>query len=154
MSINLPSDIVMDVMLAADPKSVAVATRRLESGPVSPAVDFATILSKAGEAARASVPLASPSIPGDVNRAIPGRARGKAESAGVSLEALLIGDFISRLLPAASAASLGGGQAAEMWKSVLGEKIGLQIARSGRFGIAKRLFASSPGMLSGETKVS
>ena len=141
MSIKPPTDIVMDVMRAASPQSVAAAARRLEGDPGS--TGFTTVLSE--------VAASSPARSAASNLARPAKnsrpTMSMASSAGMSkggfqLEALLLGNFISQMLPPETAAVMGGGQAAELWKSLMSERIAHQIAKTGKLGIAGRLFAS------------
>ncbi len=151
MAISPPSDIVMDVMLSADPQRVAAATGRLQAGAVPASAQFTTVLS--GMAALSPPPSAaalSAQSSESLRRAAGPGPAGGVSKAGFELEALLLGNFISRLLPSDSAAVMGGGQAAEMWKSLLSEKIAYQIAKTGKLGIAARL-SSSGALASGQT---
>jgi Rod binding domain-containing protein len=47
--------------------------------------------------------------------------------------------FIQSMLPKNAQHVFGKGTAGEVWKSMLAEKLGSEIARSGQLGIAKRL---------------
>ena len=49
--------------------------------------------------------------------------------------------FIQSMLPKNAQHVFGKGTAGEVWKSMLAEKLGSEIARSGQVGIAKRLAA-------------
>ena len=49
--------------------------------------------------------------------------------------------FIQSMLPKNAQHVFGKGTAGEVWKSMLAEKLGAEIARSGQVGIAKRLAA-------------
>jgi hypothetical protein len=55
------------------------------------------------------------------------------------LEAFVLQTFIQSMLPKNAQHVYGKGTAGEVWKSMLAEKLGNEIARSGQMGIAKRL---------------
>jgi hypothetical protein len=54
------------------------------------------------------------------------------------------------MLPQHAPAMFGKGTAGEVWKSMLAEKMGAELARSGQVGIAKRL-ASAHAAMTGRT---
>ena len=56
--------------------------------------------------------------------------------------------FIQTMLPKNSKSFFGKGTAGEVWKSMLAEKLGAQIAGSGQVGLAKRLAVGRSGALS------
>ena len=143
MSIKPPSDIVMDVMRAASPQGVAAAARRLEGDPGAVSTGFTTVLSEAAASPPARSAASNLARPAESPRPTMSMASsGGMSKAGFQLEALLLGNFISQMLPPDSAAVMGGGQAAELWKSLMSERIAHQIAKTGKLGIAGRLFAS------------
>lgn len=136
MSLAPASDIVLEVSRAADPSRAAAVVDKLKAlaaqGSASPQ-DFAAAL---GEAANPSGPT-PPALP---IAAPVSRAR-KAET---KLESVLLGEFISEMLPKDTPSAYGQGYAGDMWRSMLAERVADQIAASGRLGIASRLFADHP----------
>lgn len=62
------------------------------------------------------------------------------------LEAFIMQSFIQSMLPKDAASVYGKGTAGQVWKSMLAEKMGAEIARSGQLGIAKRLQNGSPAL--------
>ena len=50
--------------------------------------------------------------------------------------------FVGELLPKHTGEVFGQGMAADMWRSMLAEQVSMQIAKSGKLGLARRLFAS------------
>jgi hypothetical protein len=146
VAINPPSDIVLGAVLAADPAKYRAAAERLKraSGDTgSPVADFATAISElqdwqtstTREATASGVPGPSPT------RAPIARSggAGKPPDAFSQLEAFVLQSFIQSMLPQNSQGFFGKGTAGEVWKSMLAEKLGAQIASSGQVGLAKRL---------------
>jgi hypothetical protein len=59
-------------------------------------------------------------------------------------EAFVLQTFVQSMLPKNATSVFGSGTAGEVWKSMLAEKMGGELARSGQVGIARRL-AAGPG---------
>lgn len=141
MSITPPSDIVMDVARAADPARYQEAAAKL-SQPGDPAAFAAA----AAEAAR------------DVGYSLhmPLDARGALTSLkndtslkGTSdpyrkFEGQVLAQFIETMLPDKSEAVYGKGNTGNLWKSMLAEQVGQQIAKSGGLGISRMLENAQP----------
>jgi Rod binding domain-containing protein len=62
----------------------------------------------------------------------------------VEFEASILKTFVDAILPKDETDVYGQGSAGDIWKSMLADQIAKQIAKSGAFGISKRLFASHP----------
>jgi peptidoglycan hydrolase FlgJ len=54
----------------------------------------------------------------------------------------MLNSFVSELLPKDTGEVFGQGMAGEMWRSMLAEQVSTQIAKSGKLGLARRLFAT------------
>jgi flagellar protein FlgJ len=143
MAINPPSDIVLDVLRAADPVRVEAATQRLNAlGNNASGTDFATVLdATAKSASAAGAPNAA-----DMRRRlmVASAPDQKAAHAQVEFEASILNSFVGQMMPKDASAFYGEGQAGDIWKSMLSDQIAHQIAKSGQLGIAKRLFATHP----------
>ena len=154
MSISPSSDIIVDVMRAAEPEKAAAAARRLESAANAVSPGFAAVLAstemRSGGSQRASVVTDYSRRPSAFSHA--GAGSTKADRVGIEFEALILRSFISQMLPDGSAGVFGGGQAGEMWKSLLSDKIAAEVAKSGRLGIAKRIFAGNANWVAGDAK--
>ncbi len=151
MAINPPSDIVLGAVLAADPAKYRAAAERLKraSGDTGSAdADFAAAMSElpswqtstvpetiAGNGQNRS-PMAAPASSAPIARS---GGAGKPPDAFSQLEAFVLQSFIQSMLPQNSQGFFGKGTAGEVWKSMLAEKLGAQIASSGQVGLAKRL---------------
>jgi flagellar protein FlgJ len=140
MAINPPSDIVLDVLKAADPARIAAAEQRLDalrSSRSGATADFGASLDdvrlQSLEAANARARLAPASSSG-----------AKAARQETEFEAMILNSFIREIIPKSEDGVFGKGFAGEMWRSMLADQIARQIAKSGSLGIAKRLFAAHP----------
>ncbi|MCJ2140894.1 rod-binding protein [Methylobacterium sp. E-066] len=142
MSVQPPSDIVLDVARAADPTRYQAAVTKLTQG--SPGT-FADALGAAGGAGIAAAPQ------GNVDTILtrfrtaatlpPPRAKGTPPQ---EFEAFVLQTFIESMLPQNATAVFGKGNAGSIWKSMMAEQIGAQIAKAGGIGIARMLEAAHP----------
>ncbi len=138
---SIPSvDIVLDVARAADPERYREAVQRLTE-----------LRSAAAETPAASAPAASTTdqrpapfvrmIEANTVRQEPARPRTRLNAYG-QFEAFLLQTFVQSMLPKNAANVYGKGTAGEVWRSMLAERIGEQLAKSGQVGIADRLASS------------
>ncbi len=152
VSIQPPSDIVLEVARAADPLRAEAMAQRLNS--------FASGTADAGAGFSAALDQASPAVtppPAAANLRVrvgvaAMAAEGKRTQAEAQFESVLLNNFIGEMLPKNAPESFGQGFAGDMWRSLLSERIADQIARSGALGIGRRLFATHP-MRSGRALV-
>jgi Rod binding domain-containing protein len=142
---NSPPDIVLGVALAADPQKYRVAAERLRRMSAEAATGAAVptgVSSAAVQASPTGVPenptAVAPSGPPRLAPVSPRQPRNPADAFG-QLEAFVLQTFIQSMLPKNAQHVFGKGTAGEVWKSMLAEKLGSEIARSGQLGIAKRL---------------
>jgi Rod binding domain-containing protein len=150
MAIKPGSDIVLDVLRAADPVREQATTQRL-SALGAGGVDAPEEFSKALDAAQKppAVQPASAADAGDMRDRLPGvdgaaAADLKAAKTKVEFEASILKTFVDEMMPKNETDVYGEGTAGDIWKSMLSDQIATQIARSGAFGIAKQLFATHP----------
>ncbi|MCJ2048324.1 rod-binding protein [Methylobacterium sp. J-070] len=145
MSVQPPSDIVLDVARAADPARYQAAVSTLAQG--APAT-FADALGAAA-AGRPGVPaMAQPSPDTVLTRfrtaATLAAPRPKGSPAQ-QFEAFVLQSFVDSMLPQGAAAVFGKGNAGAIWKSMLAEQLGAQLAKAGGIGIARMIDAAHPG---------
>ena len=148
MAIDPSTDIVLDVIKAADPQRAAASAQRLYAlaNAQAPApADFAAVLD---QGAPASAPASASGLDAANARARLAIAAPAATSpsarAAVEFEALLLNGFIGEMLPKQSSAVFGQGLSGDMWKSMLADQVSRQIAKSGALGIGQKLFATHP----------
>jgi flagellar protein FlgJ len=144
---NSPPDIVLGVALAADPQKYRVAVERLQrmsaerlAGTGANPGAFSTSVEAAGTDAAEAASAVSAGGPPRFVPVSPRQNRNPGDAFG-QLEAFVLQTFIQSMLPKNAQHVFGKGLAGDVWKSMLAEKLGQEIARSGQLGIAKRLAA-------------
>jgi Rod binding domain-containing protein len=145
MAIDPPSDVVLEVLKAADPARAAAATQRLNAlagAGAAETEDFSETLAQTAPPAPAPVAGLANARSRLADAAF--AASDKAAKAQVDFEAVLLNGFVNEMLPKDGSAAFGQGLAGDMWKSMLADQVSRQIAKSGSLGIAKRLFAAHP----------
>lgn len=142
MSISPPSDIVLDVARAADPARYSEAAARLTR--TTPSTEtFANFLSDTESAAteRAStLPVASVALK---------KAPANSAAAFEGFEAMALATMIEASMPGDATAVFGSGTAGSVWKSMLAEQLGAQMAKAGGIGLAAQLARSAQAAIAG-----
>ncbi|HEY1864817.1 MAG TPA: rod-binding protein [Roseiarcus sp.] len=143
MTFNPRTDVVLEVASAADPSRATLAAQRLSAlaGSNAPAADFVADLDRAAGATSATTaPLVSAA---DMRSHLPTAPGGpdKLGQAKTQFEAMMLSSFVGELLPKDTGEVFGQGMAGDMWRSMLAEQVSTQIAKSGKLGLARRLFA-------------
>jgi Rod binding domain-containing protein len=130
MAFNPRTDVVLEVLSAADPSRASLAAKRLNAlgGSNAPTANFAADLDRAA-GARSRLAEA----PGGPD---------KLGQAKTEFEAMMLNSFVNELLPKDTEEVFGQGMAGDMWRSMLAEQVSTQIAKSGKLGLARRLFAA------------
>ena len=89
--------------------------------------------------------MTSPAVNAADARSRLAEAAGGADKLGqakTQFEAMMLNSFVGELLPKDTANVFGQGMAGNMWRSMLAEQVSMQIAKSGKLGLARRLFAT------------
>jgi hypothetical protein len=141
MGIQPPSDIVLDVARAADPMRYQAASRKLsELSSASGSADFADVFK--GTAQSSGHLSLDPYAVKTAYRNQTTLAEGdKAGKAYEQFEAFVLQSFVESMMPKNSESVFGKGTAGGIWKSMLAEQIGAQIAKAGGVGIARNVLA-------------
>jgi hypothetical protein len=137
----IPSaDIVLDVARAANPNQYRAAVERLARLRANVATDEVFTLPPA--AAPAQTPAGSADRTSSTTRPIEAGAsapsRRRLDAYG-QFEAFVLQSFIQSMLPKNATNVFGQGSAGGFWRSMLAEKMGDELARSGQIGIARKL---------------
>ena len=148
MAISPVSDIVLEVARAADPTSYRAAAARLghlagDSGPQPET--FENELKDVP-----ARPTSGSRMPFDPALALVRMRSGDASRPQLGgpyeqFEGFVLQTFIESMLPAKGEVLFGAGTAGQVWKSMLAEALGAQLARTGGIGIARMLAAHEPG---------
>jgi len=141
MAFNPGSDIVQEVMNAADPSRASMAAERLAALAQLNAArgDFSADLARAASPGAATSPAAeglqnARAALASTNPADP------AARAKVEFETMLANSFVQEIMPKNQASVYGQGFAGDMWRSMLSEQVSRQIAKSGALGLSRKLF--------------
>jgi peptidoglycan hydrolase FlgJ len=140
VAISPSSDLVMDVVRAADPSAMAEAQQKLQSAKAS--LQASRLNEKNGgfEVAMNTMNNAAAEA-GLGNRATNSIKTEDIPKPYRQYEGVVLQNFISSMLPKDSEAVFGKGNAGEIWKSMMAEQIGNTIAERGGVGIAKQMYA-------------
>ena len=147
MIVTATPDLVLDVLEAADPVTQRAATAKLDALKSSDADFAATMDAEVGRAAAAG-PSATTAAEAqsDAPNGAPVRVI-KAPASGEvyrKFEAFILQTFVETMLPKDSEEVFGKGTAGGVWKSMLAEQLGNQLAKGRGIGIAERLAAAHP----------
>lgn len=153
MIVTSTPDVVLDVLQAADPATQRAATAKLDALKSSDVGFAATMDSEIGKAAATARAATDPSTP----RAAPSEAEMSNATAPVQVikasspqdvyrkfEAFVLQVFVESMLPKQSEDLFGKGTAGTVWRSMLAEQLGNQLAQGKGIGIAKQLAAAHP----------
>ena len=147
MIVTPTSDLVLDVLDAADPVAQRAATAKLDALKSSGADFAATMDSEATKAAAAdqSAAKVAEAQSGVVNGP-PVQVIKKPGPDEVyrKFEAFILQTFVETMLPKESEELFGKGTAGSVWKSMLAEQLGNQLAKGKGIGIAKQLASAHP----------
>jgi flagellar protein FlgJ len=147
MIVTATPDVVLDVLDAADPVAQRAATAKLDALKSSDADFAATMDAAASKAAAADQSAAK------VTEAQSGVVNGPPvqvikkpgpDEVYRKFEAFILQTFVETMLPKESEEVFGKGTAGGVWKSMLAEQLGAQLAKGKGIGIAKQLAAAHP----------
>ncbi len=148
MAIDPSTDIIVDVIKAADPQRAAATAQRLGALGNAPAPGASNFSAALDQTARLPDVKAAPAPYAADARArlsaVNAPGADKAARVQVEFEAVLLNSFVSEMLPKTTSNVFGQGLAGDMWKSMLADQISRQVAKSGALGIGKQLFATHP----------
>jgi hypothetical protein len=144
MAFNPRTDVVLEVLSAADPSRARLAAQRLNTlaGSNAPLADFAADLDRAAGAATATTSALANAADARSRLAEAPGGSDKPGQAKTQFEAMMLNSFVGELLPKDTGEVFGQGTAGDMWRSMLAEQVSMQIAKSGKLGLARRLFAT------------
>jgi len=143
VAITPPSDLVLDVVRAADPAQVQEAQAKLKSNR---AAFEATSLAEAGAGFQAAVGI----LNRDTTTASHAASAGVQAVGGKNIpehlrkfESMVLQNFVKSMMPAESEELYGKGTAGEMWRGMMADQLGDAIAKGGGIGIAESLAKKS-----------
>lgn len=151
MTVAPVQDLIVDVMGAADPAAQRVAANRLERLGSTVGQDFAATVNEridAGRSRRIEASeegegvLRSDGLKGVVAHTPIVRGPGGDGAVYRKFEAFVLQMFVESMLPKEASEVFGKGTAGTIWRSMLAEQIGNEMAKGNGIGIAKQLAKS------------
>ncbi|MGP9813352.1 rod-binding protein [Rhodopseudomonas sp. NSM] len=145
MTIEPVNDLIVDVMAAADPAAQRIAASRLERMAsdhsfVATVDQLADQAATIGRAATAGADLPARSTTAEIaGRASIVDKAGGDRAVYRKFEAFVLQMFVESMLPKNADDLFGKGTAGSVWRSMLAEQIGNEMARGNGIGIAKQL---------------
>lgn len=151
LSIQTATDLILDVVRAADPAVAQKAEAMLEAASVRKSEAAARTPAFERQLLASSDPSALPLA--KVLDAIEARTESgagaqmvdKTEETYRKFEAMILQKFIGSMLPQDSEELYGKGTAGEIWKGMMAEQLGAVLAKGGGIGIADRMLADRIG---------
>ncbi|WP_137132504.1 rod-binding protein [Rhizobium sp. FY34] len=139
MAISPPSDLVLDVLRAADPSEVQAAQAKLKA---TRSAFAANSLAAAGNGFSSAVDI----LEGAESKAGLHRANKTGKSVEMpeefrKFEASILQNFVNSMMPKDSEEVYGKGSAGEFWQSMMSEQIADQMSKNGGIGIAEQVFS-------------
>lgn len=150
MSIQTATDLILDVVRAADPATAqkaeamleAASVRKSETAARTPAFER-QLLASAGISALPGSNTVPSAITVDASD---GKVVDKTVETYQRFEAMILQKFIGSMLPQDSEELYGKGTAGEIWKGMMAEQLGMVLAKGGGIGIADRMLADRIGI--------
>lgn len=124
MAVDIPSDLVLDVMRAADPARLKAAVARLSPPADSGAVPFDGVLAHAAGAVPAAGPI-------DAAPAPPNRQR----SIEPEFQQLVWRSLYEAMMPQEGSAAFGEGAGAGIWRSMAVDQLASVSAQTGQLDL-------------------
>jgi Rod binding domain-containing protein len=130
MAINPPTDIVLDVVNAADPSRLEAAQAKLKAGQAALQAQRLASTSDSFDASIARNHLRDDTKVAEHRKDVPESYR--------KFESMVLSNFLKTMMPN-SDEIYGKGATGEIWKGMMAEKLADEISRGGGIGIADSL---------------
>lgn len=138
MAISPPSDLVLDVLRAADPVDVQAAQAKLKANRAAFA---ANSLAEAGAGFGAA--LDTTALKAGLGRADKSARMAEMPEEYRKFEASVLQNFVNTMMPSDSENVYGKGSAGEFWKSMMSEQIADSMSKTGGIGIAEQMYSQA-----------
>jgi flagellar protein FlgJ len=145
MAISVSTDLVMDVLNAAKPSSIAAADAKLKAVKTSP-FEIAAAGEKFASELMSSMSKSEAKVEEGTMKADASDLRRSFEKpnqadAHVKFESMVLHQFVQHMLPSDSSVIFGEGMSGEVWKGMMAQQISDAIAKGGGIGIAEQMLA-------------
>ncbi|AYC99675.1 rod-binding protein [Neorhizobium sp. NCHU2750] len=137
MAISPPSDLVLDVVKAADPDSMMAARDKLRTASAS---NQAAVLTASNDGFASMLgSTGSDTMKAGLGNAHHGSTE-KIPETYRKFEASILSTFFKEMMPKDSEAVYGKGTAGDFWKGMMAEQMADSVSKQGGLGIAQQVF--------------
>lgn len=141
MAISPPSDLVLDVVKAADINELQAAREKLRA---TGAANEAAVLTASNAGFESAISSMDKADTGSRSARIISKTNDeKIPDTYRKFEASILSTFIQNMMPSESEAVYGKGSAGEFWKSMMAEQIADAVSKRGGIGIAEQVYSQS-----------
>ena len=141
MAISPPSDLVLDVVNAADPMQVTAAREKLRA--VGAAREASVLTASNAGFASAINSLDTPESKAGFGKVQAAVDHSKVPETYRKFEASVLSTMIQSMMPSESEQVFGKGSAGEFWKSMMSEQMADAVSRRGGIGIAEQVYSQA-----------
>lgn len=138
MAVSANTDLIMGVLNAAQPASIAAADAKLNAKSVSKIEIAAAGEEFAKELLNSQTQSALAKDLSDLRSAFNQPSQTDAHK---KFEAMVLHQFVQHMLPSDTSVIFGEGMSGDVWKGMMAQQIGDAIAKSGGIGIAEQMLA-------------
>lgn len=140
MAVSLNTDLIMGVINAAQPSSIAAADAKLNAKSVS-RIEVAAAGEKFAKELLNSAQQSGPAKDlSDLRSAFNSPSQAEAHK---KFEAMVLHQFVQHMLPSDTSVIFGEGMSGDVWKGMMAQQIGDAIAKGGGIGIADQMLADN-----------
>jgi len=141
VAISPPSDLVLDVVNAADPMQVSAAREKLRAVSATREASVLTASNAGFESAINSIETpASKAGLGNIHRP---EHHEKIPETYRKFEASVLNTFIQNMMPSDTEEVYGKGSAGEFWKGMMSEQMADEMSKKGGIGIAEQVYSQA-----------
>ncbi|MDQ1197614.1 rod-binding protein [Agrobacterium sp. SORGH_AS 787] len=141
MAISPPSDLVLDVVNAADPMQVSAAREKLRA--VSATREASVLTASNAGFASAINSIETPESRAGLGNIHRQEHHEKIPETYRKFEASVLNTFIQNMMPSDTEEVYGKGSAGEFWKSMMSEQMADQMSKKGGIGIAEQVYSQA-----------
>ncbi|WP_320200913.1 rod-binding protein [Agrobacterium sp. rho-13.3] len=141
MAISPPSDLVLDVVNAADPTQVLAAREKLRS--VSAANEASVLTASNAGFASAINSIDTAAGKAGIGNIHPPVSSEKIPDTYRKFEASILSTMLQNMMPKESEEVYGKGSAGDFWKSMMAEQMADAVSKRGGIGIAEQAYSQA-----------
>lgn len=141
MAISPPSDLVLDVVNAADPMQVSAAREKLRA--VSATKEASVLTASNAGFASAINSFETPESKAGLSRVHASSDHEKIPETYRKFEASVLNTFIQNMMPSETEEVYGKGVAGDFWKGMMSEQMADAMSKKGGIGIAEQVYSQA-----------